>query len=136
MRDTSARSQAGQDENPKVMQRQEEKMLPKKKGDREESTDGIPTIQISSVLITDVTMETEGFALATDRSYKLHHGHGSDCYVILKRDCIIASIGSRSCRYLVLSILFFFFFLYKRQVLSCNATYTLFAVFGQFNLIQ
>ncbi|KYM82109.1 hypothetical protein ALC53_07357 [Atta colombica] len=59
MRDTSARSQAGQDENPKVMQRQEGKMLPKKKGDREESTDGIPTIQISSVLITDVTMETE-----------------------------------------------------------------------------
>ncbi|KYN10649.1 hypothetical protein ALC57_17255 [Trachymyrmex cornetzi] len=64
MRDTSARSQAGQDENPKVMQRQEGKMLPKKKGDREERTDGIPTIQISSVLITDVTMETEGFALA------------------------------------------------------------------------
>ncbi|KYN43946.1 hypothetical protein ALC56_01484 [Trachymyrmex septentrionalis] len=58
MRDTSARSQAGQDENPKVMQRQEEKMLPKKKGDREESTDGIPTIQISSVLITDVTMKS------------------------------------------------------------------------------
>jgi len=86
-------------------------MLPKKKGDREESTDGISTIQISSVLITDVTMETDGFALATDRSYKLHliNGHSSDCYVILKRDCIIASISSRSCRYLILSILFFFY---------------------------
>lgn len=59
MRDTSTRSQAGQDENPKVMQRQEGKKLPKKKGDREESTDGIPTIQISSILITDVTIQRD-----------------------------------------------------------------------------
>ncbi|KYQ57159.1 hypothetical protein ALC60_03825 [Trachymyrmex zeteki] len=66
MRDTSARSQAGQDENPKVMQRQEGEMLPKKKGDREESADGIPTIRQKALLsrqtdLMNCTMGTVGF---------------------------------------------------------------------------
>ncbi|KYM96348.1 hypothetical protein ALC62_12999 [Cyphomyrmex costatus] len=85
MRDTSARSQAGQDENPKVMQRQEGKMLPKKKGDREESINGIPMILLSRQ--TDLINCTMGTDVACLESF------GASSFLLLLRGTPKANVS-------------------------------------------